>query len=529
MVARYLDAVKPSAERAVTHEGGSAFVVDKWTRLRRWLILGSESPTYYVGERDLTVEHVGIVRECLADDGVRTVEEIAVVSHEGRAPKHEPALLALALATLHTAGEVRDVAFTNLPAVARTGTHLLHFAAYRQALGGGWGRGMRRAVGRWFNTKTPHDLAYQAVKYKQRDGWALADLLRLAHPKPASGDHDLIAKYIVDGDYPDADDRADWRLLLNAEWFLRKDVSVERKAAMVAAARLPREAIPSELLNEPAIWDALLADMPVGAMVRNLGKMTAVGLLVPGSAAERTVRERLADAERIKQARLHPIALLAALRVYERGRGDKGTLTWAPTKAIVTALDDAFYGAFRHVAPTGKRIVVAVDTSGSMTHATVNGMPYLAAREAAAAMALVTLATEPNAGVVGFTDRAYDLPIRGTMRLDEVLRVVAAAPTGGTDCAAPIRVAIGMGWMVDAFVILTDSETGPGYFCRRDTPEWALVDYRRASGILARSAVVAMAANGISSAGPTDPLQMNCVGLDASLPEVLGLFIRGDL
>jgi 60 kDa SS-A/Ro ribonucleoprotein len=33
------------------------------------------------------------------------------------------------------------------------------------------------------------DLAHQAVKYQQRDGWSHGDLLRLAHPKALASDN----------------------------------------------------------------------------------------------------------------------------------------------------------------------------------------------------------------------------------------------------------------------------------------------------------------------------------------------------
>ena len=51
-------------------------------------------------------------------------------------------------------------------------------------------------------------------------------------------------------------------------------------------AILAREAVPTGLLNDPAIWDALLVDMPMTAMLRNLGKMSAVGLLMPAADAQ---------------------------------------------------------------------------------------------------------------------------------------------------------------------------------------------------------------------------------------------------
>ena len=45
------------------------------------------------------------------------------------------------------------------------------------------------------------------------------------------------------------------------------------------------EAIPTQWLNELEVWDALLHDMPLTALVRNLGKMSAVGLVKPAPAS----------------------------------------------------------------------------------------------------------------------------------------------------------------------------------------------------------------------------------------------------
>ncbi len=39
--------------------GGYVWAVDKWTRLRRFLILGSEGGSYYASEKKLTKENMG--------------------------------------------------------------------------------------------------------------------------------------------------------------------------------------------------------------------------------------------------------------------------------------------------------------------------------------------------------------------------------------------------------------------------------------------------------------------------------------
>ena len=94
--------------------------------------------------------------------------------------------------------------------------------------------------------------------------------------------------------------------------------------------------------------------------------MTRVGVLAPGSEGTATVVAQLGDAERIRKARVHPIALLAALRTYASGHGARGRASWKPVREIVDALDAAFYTAFENVEPTGKRLLLALDVSGSM-------------------------------------------------------------------------------------------------------------------------------------------------------------------
>ena len=90
------------------------------------------------------------------------------------------------------------------------------------------------------------------------------------------------------------------------------------------------------------------------AMIRNLATMTRVGVLAPGSDGTAKVVARLGDGERIRRARVHPIALLAALRTYAAGRGARGRGEWSPVREVVDALDAAFYTAFGNVEPTGQ-------------------------------------------------------------------------------------------------------------------------------------------------------------------------------
>ncbi len=64
--------------------GGFSFTADMWTRLERFLILGSSGGTYYVSQNDLTKVNVDNVRACIAADGPRAVQTIRDISLAGR-------------------------------------------------------------------------------------------------------------------------------------------------------------------------------------------------------------------------------------------------------------------------------------------------------------------------------------------------------------------------------------------------------------------------------------------------------------
>jgi 60 kDa SS-A/Ro ribonucleoprotein len=271
--------------------------------------------------------------------------------------------------------------------------------------------------------------------------------------------------------------------------------------------------------------------MPLTALIRNLGVMSKVGLLSPGSDAMHTVIARLGDRDAIGRARIHPLAVLAALKTYAQGRGMKGQGSWTPVPRVVDALDGVFYLAFGNVPPTRKRIMLALDVSGSMG-ASVHGMPYLSCREASAAMALVTAAVEPNHRIVGFTAGPYPsmhpgystglspLAISPRQRLDDAVRSISNLKFGGTDCALPMVEALKHRWAVDTFVIYTDNETWAGTI----HPAQALREYRERMGVAAKLVVVAMASNGFTIADPNDAGMLDVVGFDAATPNVISDF-----
>jgi 60 kDa SS-A/Ro ribonucleoprotein len=363
--------------------GGHAWAVDDWARLQRFLVLGSEGGSYYATQRALTKENAQGVLRCIAADGPRAVAEIVAISREGRAPKNDPAIFALALAAAHGDETTKRAALDALPEVCRIGTHLFHFAAYVEQFRG-WGRGLRRAVGAWYQREDLDALAYQVVKYRQRDGWTHRDLLRLAHPEPPTPKHDALYKWIVGKREPTDE------LLPEAVYAYERAQAAPTSAETFEAIRqfgtkLPREALQPEHLADPVVWMALLEQgMPMTALLRNLATLSRIGLLKPMSDAERIVLDQLGDEERLRKARVHPLAVLVALKTYEQGYSDRSGQTWDAAARVVDALDAAFYAAFGNVEPAGKRTMLALDVSGSMGFQQIAGMHGITPRVATA-------------------------------------------------------------------------------------------------------------------------------------------------
>ncbi len=528
----------PGTAQTANSAGGYSFAVDDWTRLSRFLVLGAEGGSYYATERALSLENAEAVRRCIESDGMRVVRETVAVSDAGRAPKNDPALFALAMVAAFGDDAARRAALSALPQVARIGTHLFHFAEYVDGMRG-WGRGLRQAVGAWYNAMPAEKLAYQAVKYGQRDGWSHRDLLRLAHPKPATEQHFGLYHWMTQG-WPGVGDEPHPDAALQMVWAAERAKSVSSAgdmAGLIRAYRLPREAVPTQWLTSREVWDALLEQMPLTALIRNLATLTRVGAVGPGAAdATGRVIAQITDETRLRAARVHPIAVLSALKTYAQGHGERGGNTWTPAPQIVDALDRAFYASFGNVEPCGKRWLLALDVSGSMGGGSIAGVPGLTPRLASAAMALVTAATEAQYQAVAFTAGAggyggmyggqaalKPLAISPRQRLDDVLKTVSDLPFGGTDCALPMVWALQNKVEADVFVVYTDSETWAGNV----HPVQALREYRERMGIPAKLIVCGMVSNGFTIADPDDAGMLDVVGFDVATPQLMSDFAAG--
>jgi 60 kDa SS-A/Ro ribonucleoprotein len=500
--------------------GGFVFKVDDKSRLERFLVLGTDKGTYYVGEQKLTAQNISFLKEMVRKDERLVVDTAVDVSVNARALKNSPALFAMSL--VMTEGKDKAYAREAVQKVARTSTHLFEYAQYIDDLGG-WGRAKRRSVAEWYENKSIDALAYQAVKYRQRNGWTHRDLFRLAHPQ---GVDQGVGNFILGKD-------------VEAEVEILKGFAAMQSATSVKDVirtletfkNLPWETIPTQFLKDVKVWKTLFynGQLRGQALIRNITRLARIGAFDDMVFAT-DYANAIANQEMIQKTRLHPINFLNAVVVHESGQIDRNGYSmwsagrkkdWKSNGKIVDALNEGFHMAFKTVEPSGKRTLVATDVSGSMSQAAI-GLD-LSCAQVSAAVAMTVARSEPYSDIVGFSSSIVDLGITAKSSFADAMRKVSNRNFGGTDAAAAIKYADQKGIQVDTFVVITDNETWGG----SQKPFQALKQYRQKTGIDARLAVLGVASTDFTIADPTDRGMMDFVGFDANAPKALADFSAG--
>ena len=522
---------KADDRQSKNNANGYSYVVSDKDRFRRFLTIGVENGTYYVGEQKLTDDSVKFVEKCIASAGVEAIDEIVRVSDEGLAPKNDQAIFALAVAFRSNDNSVKTAAKAAVNKVCRTGTHLFMFVGFLKNVTG-MGRAKTSAVANWYESKSDSDLAFQSVKYRQRNGFTHRDLLRIAHPK---GLNESLVNFMLGKEF----DITEVPSIVQAFDRLQNAKSESAVLAAIAAHdNVSWEMIPTDFHKSPAVWKALFkSGMPQMALLRNVTRMARLGLFDDMVFAA-DYAAQLSDAKRIEKSRIHPINYLNALVTYEEGQVNRSgyhsfgvyrSKDWTTNAKISKALNDGYKLAFKNVVPSGKRTFVALDVSGSMA-SKASGID-LSCAQVSGALASFIAASEPYSEIRGFTSSGgwgrgaelTDLGISESDSLNTVMEKISGHSFGGTDCALPMKYAFENDLEVDTFIVVTDNETWAG---NGHPHEW-LKKYNKKMGRNAKLVVVAATATEFTIAEEGNPLMLDVSGFDSSTPKVIADFSAG--
>lgn len=507
------------ADEVRNNAGGYVFTVSERTRLERFLILGTDGGTYYASEQKLTEQNVSFVKSLILKDERLVIDTLVNVAVNNRAAKNSPSIYTLALVL----SEGKDKAYLRatdvVNKVVRTGTHLFEFCTYIDSLGG-WGRAKRSAVAGWYEGKTADQIAYQAVKYRQREGWTHRDVFRKVHPVGVDRN---VGNFILGRE-------GESEGIIEGFGRMQKAGSVKEVVAVLNEYKnLPWETIPTQFLTDEKVWKTLFYNGALGqtALLRNVTRFSKIGAFNDVVFAG-DVAKALADKDRIVKGRVHPIAYANALGVYGGGRvqdygRNRRVLEVTPNAKVLGALEAGFYNSFASIEPANKATMISLDVSASMTWDAPAGLVGMNCMEASAVMAMVSVRTEPYVVVNAFSGQMQELPISDTDTLASAKMKLRGLSFNRTDCSLPMLHAKAKGIGIDTFVIYTDNDTWSGSV----KPFQALRDYRQSTGRGSRLAVVGMTATNFTIADPSDSGMMDFVGMDSTAPKVLADFSAG--
>ena len=515
--------------------GGFVFEVTDKTRLERFLILGTDGGTFYTGEREYTRENTNFLIDLISKDAdsENMVAKVTMdVSKNNRAKKTSPAIFTTA--ALFQFGENKEQAREVFNTVVRTSTHLFEFIGYLKILGG-MGRAKRLAIASWYENKTDDALAYQMVKYRQRNGFTHRDALRISHAKPGEAN----ALFALG---KDVKNREDAPVILKG-FYEAQAVTSESDAIKVLTEykNLPWETLPTEQHKSAKVWKTLFENgaLKGTALVRQNTRMARLGMF-DNTAFTNAVAARIR--EDVATAGIHPVQYLLALVTHTDGQMDRrgtsywGSATrkkdWVTNQTIAAALQEAFYASFGNLETSDARVMFATDVSASMS-APAMGLD-LSAAQVSGAMAMTLSRQFPNSIIRGFSSKGgyygrggtclTDLGISARTALEDAMKKVQMSNFGSTDASLPFTVAQSEGIELDAVVVITDNEVNQGKH-----PSQALRAYRKATGLNTRLVVAGVSVTDFSIADPNDAGSLDVVGFDSAAPALITDFIAGRL
>ena len=492
--------------------GGYGFKITPQEQLERFLLIGSEGGTYYVGEKKLTEDNAQTILSLIKANGLGVVSTVVDFAVNNRAPKADAGVFVLAMAATYGDAATKKAAYDAISKVAKTSTQLFTFVSNIQNLRG-WSKGLCKGVSKFYTERKPEQVAYQMVKYRNRAGFTHKDVIRLAHPRTKDEITNSLFKYAV-GKATEAETPSE----LVQTYGLAQTATVEELVTLIKTVNLTWEMVPTDKLNNVDVLSALLVKMPLTALIRNLNRFSYNGMTKGNTETVKMIVKKLTSEEEVRKAGIHPLMVVNSMFTYSKGRGEKGTKVWEANQNIVDAMTTTFELSLKSLEATGKRILVAVDVSGSMNKE-VGGMS-MTASQIGNVLSSVILRSEANSELVWFDTKLVNPTIGRRTSIDDVIRLTHRG--GGTDCSVPLKHAANTLNEYDAIIILTDYETWAG----KQHAFEVLASYRKNVNKDVKVIEVALTSTPNAQIPNDDKNLLRVVGFDASVIEVINSYLK---
>jgi 60 kDa SS-A/Ro ribonucleoprotein len=438
----------------VNNAGGAAYKLTDEAALVQYAVTGALGDTYYVtaeAQLDKVLELAGKVSP-------EFVGQTAVYARQHGYMKDVPAVLVAYLSA-------RDLAVFKkvFPVVIDDFKMLRNFVQVVRSGAVGrksFGTSVKRSLQKFFDDRTDDQIFRGSIGNDP----ALADILKMIHPKPKTVARSNLYSYLL-GKKFDAD-----KLPLTAASFEKFKTNPNGAPPEINFQFL------SNIKMSTDQWAQLAESMTWQTLRMNLNTLARNGVF--GKAGtDSVIANRLSDKTEISKAKVFPYQLLAAFV----NVGDE-----VPQK-VKNALQDAMEIATRNVPALPGKTVVCVDVSGSMqspvTGYRAGATSKVQCVDVAGLMASTVLRTNEDATILAFTTTVTKVDLNSRDSVMTNTAKIKNLPMGGTDAAAALRYVNERNMKVDNLIMISDSESwyrGGSYYGRGTdlAQEWKKVKDR---------------------------------------------------
>ncbi|KAI7264505.1 hypothetical protein KC345_g8788 [Hortaea werneckii] len=315
--------------------------------------------------------------------------------------------------------------------VVRIPSDLTDFLTVMKGLGRGEGG---RAVKRQVNLFLGRISEYWAIKYNGRGrGYSLGDAIATAHPKPADLKQQALFRYL-------RSQEANLSLIPQVEALeqLKRAGSEAEQLSWIETGKLPHEVVTGAVKPTKAVWEVLLLQMPVFALLRHLNTLDRAGVFESRHNLALAV-ERLTDQRVLKKSKILPFRFVKAFQQLKH-------------PVLRDALRNAVEYTFDNLPDLEDQTAIFLDISGSMDG------EYL---QIGSVFALALYKKTQGNSLFWLFDTVVEdaKPSRVDSILSQAERIHAR---GGTDTGAPVRKLISERRKVDQIVMITDEQQNSG-------------------------------------------------------------------
>lgn len=318
------------------------------------------------------------------------------------------------------------------------------------------GHAPRQAINSWLLGARPHMILNGTVGQSP----ALADVIKLSRPKPSTPQLAATFGWVLGKEYDEA----------NLPPLIKEFEAFKKSPDTTPAPNVDFRLLTSVPLAK-ATWKQLSKNLPWNAMKKNLNTMHRHGVFQkddgsPDQEMIQYVCNRLKDPEQLEKAKVFPYEILAAWTY----------MSLELPREIRLALEEAMNAATVKIPEIQGKVVVCVDTSGSMDYP-VTGQrdskdtsSKVTCRMAAATVAGSVLRRNPGARIIPFATDVAPFSWDSNDGIMTTASRLNTLPKGGTKCSAPLALLNKENAPVDVVIMLSDYESWVDKSLRANTP-----------------------------------------------------------